>query len=99
MQSFVERILDALTRAGVEFIVVGGVSGWRAALSRGALSAQLHVVEAEDRDLRDRIVERPARAGDGNVTRAAEALGKQRQQMQRWMRRFQLPAADFGSEE
>jgi hypothetical protein len=26
MQSFVERVLEALTRAGVEFVVVGGVS-------------------------------------------------------------------------
>ena len=53
---------------------------------------------AEDRELRDRIVS-ALRASTGNVTRAAEALGKQRQQMQRWMRRFQLRAADFGAEE
>lgn len=26
MQSFVEKVLEALTQAGVEFIVVGGVS-------------------------------------------------------------------------
>jgi transcriptional regulator of acetoin/glycerol metabolism len=55
-------------------------------------------LEPADRDLRDRIVA-ALRANGGNVTRAADALGKQRQQMQRWMRRFQLRAADFGGEE
>jgi DNA-binding NtrC family response regulator len=52
----------------------------------------------EDRELRDRIVT-TLRAQGGNVTRAAQVLGKQRQQMQRWMRRFGLRAEDFGGNE
>ncbi|HEX3771841.1 MAG TPA: sigma 54-interacting transcriptional regulator [Polyangiaceae bacterium] len=55
-------------------------------------------LDPDDRELRDRIVA-ALRANGGNVTRAAEALGKQRQQMQRWMRRFQLRATDFGGED
>jgi DNA-binding NtrC family response regulator len=51
-----------------------------------------------DRELRERIVA-ALRANGGNVTRAAEALGKQRQQVQRWLRRFQLRPGDYGSGE
>ncbi len=47
-----------------------------------------------DRELRERIVA-ALRAHNGNVTRAAETLSKQRQQLQRWMRRFGLRAEDF----
>jgi DNA-binding NtrC family response regulator len=49
---------------------------------------------AEDRQLRERVIA-ALRAHKGNVTQAAEALTKQRQQLQRWMRRFGLRAEDF----
>lgn len=49
----------------------------------------------EDRELCERLVA-ALRTNGGNVTRAAQALGKQRQQMQRWMRRFGLRAEDYG---
>ena len=52
-------------------------------------------LDAEERELRERVAA-ALRAHSGNVTRAAQALGKQRQQMQRWMRRFGLRAEDFG---
>ena len=51
-------------------------------------------LDPADRELRDRVVA-ALRTHRGNVTRAAEALSKQRQQMQRWMRRFGLRAEDF----
>ena len=52
-------------------------------------------LDADERELRERVAA-ALRAHGGNVTRAAQALGKQRQQMQRWMRRFGLRAEDFG---
>jgi DNA-binding NtrC family response regulator len=52
-------------------------------------------LDPEDRELCERLVN-TLRAHGGNVTRAAQALGKQRQQMQRWMRRFGLRAEDYG---
>ena len=52
-------------------------------------------LEPADRELREQVVA-ALRAHDGNVTRAAQSLGKQRQQMQRWLRRFRLRAEDFG---
>jgi sigma-54 dependent transcriptional regulator, acetoin dehydrogenase operon transcriptional activator AcoR len=51
-------------------------------------------LDAGDRELRDRVIA-ALRAHRGNVTHAADALAKQRQQVQRWMRRFGLRAEDY----
>lgn len=48
----------------------------------------------EDRALRDEIVAR-LREHEGNVTRVAEAMGKKRQQIQKWCRRLGVDAAAF----
>jgi hypothetical protein len=46
MQSFVEKILEALAQAGVEFIIVGGVSATKRAAGRVKALAVLPLLEA-----------------------------------------------------
>lgn len=65
------------------------------ARSAQALATTDHALDAADRELRERIVA-ALLAHQGNVTHAAHALGKQRQQLQRWMRRFGLRVEDYG---
>ncbi|MEQ9323926.1 MAG: sigma 54-interacting transcriptional regulator, partial [Polyangiaceae bacterium] len=50
----------------------------------------------EDRKLRDELVTL-LREHEGNVTRVAEAMGKKRQQIQKWCRRLGIDAATFRS--
>lgn len=61
--------------------------------SKSASVGTAKPLDAEEEALKKQIVETLAAHG-GNVTRAAEALGKRRQQLQRWMRRFQIGGAD-----
>ncbi|MFO0740100.1 MAG: sigma 54-interacting transcriptional regulator [Labilithrix sp.] len=61
--------------------------------SRPSLPAPEKPLDAEEEALKKQIIETLAAHG-GNVTRAAEALGKRRQQLQRWMRRFNIGGAD-----
>jgi DNA-binding NtrC family response regulator len=75
--------------------VRGGTEPARVSEAATTPVAPTDALDTEDLELRDRVVA-ALRAHGGNVTRAAQALGKQRQQMQRWMRRFALRAEDFG---
>jgi DNA-binding NtrC family response regulator len=52
------------------------------------------ILSAEDRDLRDRIVQALA-ATHGNVAEVARRLGKARMQLHRWMRRFAIDPRSF----
>jgi len=49
--------------------------------------------DEEDEELRQRVLA-ALRAHQGNVTQAAVALGKHRQQLQRWMRRLRIEPTD-----
>lgn len=57
-------------------------------------SAGEHELSAEDRLLLKRL-EAELIAHHGNVTKVAEAMGKQRMQIQRWLKRFDLDAAQY----
>lgn len=62
--------------------------------SRAPASARASSLSAEDRAIREALTT-PLRDTRGNVTETARSLGKARQQIQRWLRRFELDPEQF----
>jgi hypothetical protein len=56
--------------------------------------AEAPELSVEDRELREEVVA-ALRASNGNVSAAARQLGKARQQVQRWIKRFDLRPGDY----
>lgn len=61
---------------------------------RDGLAALPSQLTAEDRALREELIAH-LRNADGNVSAAARTMGKARQQLQRWIRRFNITAVDL----
>jgi transcriptional regulator of acetoin/glycerol metabolism len=74
--------------------VVGGGSGSAAPGPNPVLSPTLPPLSPEEEATRDALLAALRETG-GNVSETARRLGKARQQIQRWLRRFAIDPAAF----